>query len=406
MDNLRKTIILVDDNISNLTIGKNVLRDKYNVFTVSSGEKLFKMLEKITPNFIMLDIEMPEMDGYAVIRELKKNPQTAPIPVIFLTARNDSNSELEGLSLGAVDYISKPFSPPLLLKRIELHSLIESQKRELKDYNDNLQEMVEKKTEDVLILQNAVLQTMAELVECRDDNTGGHIERTRYYLHVLVNAMAEQNLYPEQVSAWIKDKFFFTSVQLHDVGKISISDNILKKQGSLTPEEFDEMKSHTTFGADIIEKIKRRVKETAFLDYAKIFALTHHEKWNGTGYPAGLAGENIPLQGRLMAIGDVYDALISERPYKMPMSHNRAVSIIKEGSGTHFDPQLVEVFLSVADRFEQIALLSQQIIDGNATHEEYANLDKLLQTTVLAPPKKPAQEQTAEESESAKPVDQ
>jgi len=396
MDNLRKTIILVDDNISNLTIGKNVLRDKYNVFTVSSGEKLFKMLEKITPNFIMLDIEMPEMDGYTVIRQLKKNPQTASIPVIFLTARNDSNSELEGLSLGAVDYISKPFSPPLLLKRIELHSLIESQKRELQDYNDNLQEMVEKKTEDVFALQDAVLQAMAELVEYRDDNTGGHIERTRYYLHVLVNAMLERNLHPEQVSVWIKDKFFFTSVQLHDVGKISISDNILKKPGPLTPEEFEEMKSHTTFGAEIIENIKHRVKEESFLDYAKIFALTHHEKWNGTGYPAGLSGEDIPLQGRLMAIADVYDALISERPYKTSMSHERAVSIIRDGSGTHFDPQLVEVFLSVADRFEQIALLSKQITGGNATHDEYAKLGKLLATAASTSPKKIEPDQVAE----------
>jgi putative two-component system response regulator len=396
MNNLRETIILVDDNISNLTIGKNVLCDKYNVFTVSSGEKLFKILTKVTPNFIMLDIEMPEMDGYAVIRQLKKNPQTASIPVIFLTARNDSNSELEGLSLGAVDYISKPFSPPLLLKRLELHSLIESQQRELKDYNDNLQAMVDKKTEDVFALQDAVLQAMAELVEYRDDNTGGHIERTRYYLHALVNAMMERNLYTEQVSVWIKDKFFFTSVQLHDVGKISINDNILKKPGPLTPEEFEEMKFHTTFGAEIIENIKHRVKETAFLDYAGIFALTHHEKWNGTGYPAGLAGEDIPLQGRLMAIADVYDALISERPYKTPMSHERAVSIIKEGSGTHFDPQLVEVFLSVADRFEQIALLSRQIVGGNATHDEYEKLGKLLATTASTSSKKTAPDQVVE----------
>jgi putative two-component system response regulator len=354
------------------------------------------MLEKITPNFIMLDIEMPEMDGYTVIRQLKKNPQTASIPVIFLTARNDSNSELEGLSLGAVDYISKPFSPPLLLKRIELHSLIESQKRELQDYNDNLQEMVEKKTEDVFALQDAILQSMAELVEYRDDNTGGHIERTRYYLHVLVNAMVEWNLHSEQVSVWIKDKFFFTSVQLHDVGKISISDNILKKPGPLTPEEFEEMKSHTTFGAEIIENIKHRVKKEAFLDYAKVFALTHHEKWNGTGYPAGLSGENIPLQGRLMAIADVYDALISERPYKTPMSHERAVSIIKDGSGTHFDPQLIEVFLSVADRFEQIALISKQIVGGNATHDEYAKLGKLLATAASTSSKKTAPDQIVE----------
>ncbi|MDR1368491.1 MAG: response regulator [Candidatus Accumulibacter sp.] len=384
-DDARKTIMLVDDNISNLTIGKNVLRDKYNVFTLSSGEKLFKMLEKVTPDFIMLDIEMPEMDGYAVIRQLKADTKTAPIPVIFLTAKNDSNSELEGLSLGAVDYISKPFSPPLLLKRIELHSMLESQKRELQDYNDNLQEMVEKKTEDVFNLQNVVLQTMAELVECRDDITGGHIERTRYYLQILVNAMAEQNLHREQALEWIKDRYFFVSAQLHDVGKIGISDSILKKPGPLTPEEFNEMKTHTTFGAQIIEKIRHRVNEESFLDYAKIFALTHHEKWDGSGYPAGLSGENIPLQGRLMAISDVYDALIAERPYKKPMPHDRAVSIISEGSGKHFDPRLVDVFLSISDQFKRVTGLSYSILGGQSGAEEKIELSELLQPVSLYP---------------------
>ncbi|MDR2507278.1 MAG: response regulator [Candidatus Accumulibacter sp.] len=387
MNNARETIMLVDDNVSNLTIGKNLLRDKYNVFTLSSGEKLFKMLEKVRPDFIMLDIEMPEMDGYAVIKRLKADPKTAPIPVIFLTAKNDSNSELEGLSLGAVDYISKPFSPPLLMKRIELHSLIESQKRELKEYNDNLQGIVEKKTEAVFILQNVVLQTMAELVECRDDITGGHIERTRYYLQILVNAMVERNVNRELGLAWIKDRYFFVSAQLHDVGKITISDNILKKPGPLTPEEFEEMKTHTTFGAQIIDKIKQRVGGEVFLDYARIFALTHHEKWDGTGYPAGLAGEDIPLQGRLMAIADVYDALIAERPYKKPMSHERACAIIEEGKGRHFDPRLVDVFLSVSGLFERVTALSQSLMSGNAGADEKMELEKLLRPVELYPKK-------------------
>ncbi|MDR1311175.1 MAG: response regulator [Burkholderiaceae bacterium] len=386
MPESKKTILLVDDNISNLTIGKNVLRDHYRVLTVASGSKMFSLMEKVVPDLILLDIEMPEMDGYEVIRRLKANPATASIPVIFLTAKTDASSELTGLSLGAVDYISKPFSPPLLVKRIELHLLVESQKRELKDYNDNLMEMVEEKTKTILSMQNAVLQTMSELVECRDDTTGGHIERTRYYLHLLVNAMVTQGVYREQASAWIKDPFFFTSVQLHDVGKIIISDSMLKKPGKLTTEEFESMKYHTTFGAEVIERIKKRMdQEEAFLEYARVFALSHHEKWDGSGYPAGLAGEEIPLQGRLMAIADVYDALISERPYKKPMSHEMATQIIAEGRGTHFDPKLVDLFLSIAHQFAQVARIADKAIQGTAARAEVIELRDLIYPPSLYP---------------------
>jgi putative two-component system response regulator len=358
MENANKKLILVDDNPTNLTIGRNILINKYDVFTIQSGEKLFKILEKVSPDLILLDVEMPEMNGYEVIKRLKDDERYRHIPVVFLTAKNDSNSELEGLTLGAMDYITKPFSPPLLLKRIELHLLIESQKQELKNYNENLQELVNQKTRTVVELQNAVLQTVAEMVECRDDVTGGHIDRTQQYLQILTNALIKKNLYPEYESI-LKDKFFVQSAQLHDVGKIAIQDKILKKPAKLTLDEYEEMKTHTIFGVKVIEKIGENTSEKTFLEHAKIFAGTHHEKWDGTGYPEGLKGRDIPLHGRLMAIADVYDALISERPYKKAFSHEEAVDIIVSGRGTHFDPDLTDLFLSVADLFNGAATYSR-----------------------------------------------
>ena len=356
MDDIkRKTIFMVDDNLTNLTVGKNALLGKYKVFTIPSGKKLFEMLDKTTPDMILLDIEMPDMNGYEIIKVLKSEPRTAEIPVIFLTARSDSGSELEGLSLGAIDYISKPFSPPLLLKRIEVHMLVEEQKLELENYSHNLESMVKEKTDTVLDLQNAILRTVAELVECRDDTTGGHIERTQNYLRILVDALLEDDIYKEEVSSW-NIEFLLQSSQLHDVGKIAIKDSILQKPAKLTPEEFDEMKTHTSFGIKVIEKIQENTSEATFLEYAKIFASTHHEKWDGTGYPSGLSGDNIPLQGRLMAIADVYDALISERPYKKPFSHEEAVDIITKGSGSHFDPNLVKIFLEHEEEFRKVAM--------------------------------------------------
>lgn len=354
MENARKKIMLVDDNITNLTMGKNALIADYDVFTIPSGEKLFKLLTKINPDLILLDVEMPEMNGYDVIKLLKKDEKTVHIPVIFLTAKNDEGSELEGFSLGAVDYITKPFSIPLLLKRIESHLLMEEQKKELLHYNNHLQDMVNEKTKTVVELQNAVLTTVAELVECRDDITGGHIERTQKYLEILVRELIKNNMYNDIVSKW-NLKFLIQSAQLHDVGKIGIHDNILMKPGKLTVEEFDIMKTHTTFGVKVIEKIEANTTERTFLSHAKIFARSHHEKWDGSGYPDGLKGEDIPLQGRLMAIADVYDALISNRPYKKAFSHEQALDIIVSGKGSHFDPCLVDLFLSVADEFNQVA---------------------------------------------------
>ncbi|MCL2634331.1 MAG: response regulator [Oscillospiraceae bacterium] len=353
MEKTRRTIFLVDDNVTNLNIGKDILSKEYNVITIPTADKMFKMLNQIRPDLILLDIEMPEMNGYEAIKILKEDKKTVDIPIIFLTVRGDSSSELAGLSLGAVDYISKPFAPQLLLKRIEVHMTVESQKERLKDYNDNLIIMVNQKAQTVTSLQNAIISTIAELVECRDYTTGGHIERTQNYLKILVEALRNSGLYQKEISSW-NTEFFIQSSQLHDVGKIAVKDSILNKPAKLTDDEFNEIKNHTTFGVEVIERIQKNSIEDAFLEHAKIFAGTHHEKWDGSGYPHGLSGDGIPLQGRLMAIADVYDALISERPYKKPFTHEDAVRIISGGKGTHFDPMLVDVFIMHEQAFQKV----------------------------------------------------
>ncbi|MDR3353971.1 MAG: response regulator [Synergistaceae bacterium] len=363
-DRTYSMIMIVDDSIANLKVAKNALSEFYDVFTVPSAAKMFDLLKRNKPELILLDIDMPEMNGHEAIKVLKDDPDTRDIPVIFLTGMSSPEDELEGLSLGAIDYISKPFMPQLLRKRVELHITVETQKRlleeqtkklekqgaELKHFNENLQKMVAEKTGNVLELQRAILKTVADLVENRDGTTGGHVERTQHGLKALIDGMVDLGLYKDQICEWDID-LMLESSQLHDVGKIAIADSILNKPARLTAEEFDEMKKHAALGVKIIEQIEKETPDSDFLKYAKIFAGTHQEKWDGSGYPNGLAGEDIPLPGRLMAIADVYDALVSERPYKKPCPHEEAVRIILEGRGAHFDPVLVDVFEQVSDRF-------------------------------------------------------
>ena len=343
MNDARELVMLVDDSLASLTVGKKVLSNVYKVIAIPSASKMFELLGRYTPELILLDVNMPEMDGYEAIKILKNNPKMKDIPVIFLTSMRDLTSELQGLNLGAVDYITKPFSAPLLKKRIEVHMFTEKQKKILQDYNVNLQDLVTDKTQTILRLQNKVLQAMAELVEGRDSVTGNHIERTQLYLQVLISALFETNIYQDQTVGW-DINLLLQSSQLHDVGKVAIHDNILKKPGKLTKEEFDEMKKHVIYGVHFIEKIEENEEDSLFLRYAKIFAHYHHEKWDGSGYPNGLAGVDIPLLGRLMAIVDVYEALTSERCYKTAIDHQTAVNIILRGKGTDFDPVLIDLF--------------------------------------------------------------
>ncbi|MDR2353238.1 MAG: response regulator [Deltaproteobacteria bacterium] len=349
--------MLVDDNITNLMFAKSTLSDTYDVFTVPSAAKMFQLLKTAEVDLILLDIEMPEMDGIEAIKILKNDPHTRDIPVIFLTALSNPESEFNGLSLGAVDYISKPFDPNLLHKRVDLHLTFEEQKVvlarqqvELLNFNQNLQQMVLEKTKMVDELQGAILATVADLVESRDDVTGSHVDRTRRWLKILVEALIKSGAYQTEMEGWDLP-LLYRSSQLHDVGKISISDAILLKRGRLTPEEFESIKLHTSFGERIIDKIASKTAEQDFLLHAKIFAATHHEKWDGTGYPNGLKGKEIPLQGRLLAVADVYDALISARPYKIAFPHEYAVEIMIAERGKHFDPVLLDIFKDIHLKF-------------------------------------------------------
>ncbi|GHT49248.1 response regulator [Spirochaetia bacterium] len=358
MDNVKAVIMLVDDNVTNLTMGKNILKDKYNIYPLNSAEMLFEIIDKITPDLILLDIEMPDMDGFETIKKLKEDKVNADIPVIFLTSKTDQQNEIKGFELGASDYVSKPFSPPILLRRIENQLLMSTQRKKLLGYNHDLQQSVDEKTKQIMELQNAILRTVAELVEFRDEANTGHIERTQLFLKLILNKMIEKKVYHDEVSKWDLT-YLIPAAQLHDVGKIAISDVLLNKPSKFSKEEFELMKKHTIFGVAAIKEIEKQTKENAFLYHAKIFAGTHHEKWDGSGYPRSLKGTEIPLQGRIMAIVDVYDALISARPYKEPISIGVAERIIVGSAGSHFDPKLVEVFKLVAAQFADIARITK-----------------------------------------------
>jgi putative two-component system response regulator len=354
MEGRKACIFLVDDNIVNLNTGKAALQHDYTVITIPSGEKLFLSLKKLKPDLILLDIDMPGMSGYDTIKALKSNPETAEIPVIFLTGKNEMENELLGLSLGAVDYITKPFSQPLLLKRVELHLLLKAQKEELREFNGNLIEMVNERTNEISTLQNAIIIWAAEVIEFRDEETGQHVERVQKYLELLLSEMEKTAYYADEVATWDVDAFL-KSASLHDVGKIKIRDNILLKNTRLTDEEAKSMKLHPLHGKTLIESLQNKVPNQTFLEYAKTLAHRHHERWNGTGYPDQLRGEEIPLQARMMAIADVYDALISDRPYKKAFSHEEAMQIIAGERGAQFDPDLVDLFVSISDRIKKVS---------------------------------------------------
>ncbi|MCL1930262.1 MAG: response regulator [Treponema sp.] len=331
-----KTVFIVDDNDTNLMSAKTALDGTYKAFALPSAAKMFKLLEKITPDLILLDVDMPEMDGFQAMSALKSDEKLKSIPVIFLTAKNDAESEIHGFEMGALDFLYKPFSAPVLIKRIETH--IETDR------------LVKESQQAVRDIHNATISVIADVVESRDKVTGGHIERTQAYLEILVNALIRAGIYESEISNWDKN-LLLPSAQLHDVGKINVSDLILNKPGKLTDEEFELIKQHCADGERIIDDIISKTKDDGFLRHAKKFAGYHHEKWNGTGYPRELKEEAIPLEGRIMAIADVYDALVSERPYKKPFTHEQAVQIIKDGSGMHFDPKIVEAFLTVVEDF-------------------------------------------------------
>jgi len=335
----QKIIFLVDDNATNLTMAEEALANQYRVIALSSAAQMFAALEKFRPSMILLDVEMPEMSGFETMKRLKGNEKYAGIPVIFLTGRTDVVSEAHGIELGAVDFIMKPFSKPVLLNRIKNHL--------------NIDELIRERTEKLVRLQNGIVGTMADLVENRDQNTGGHIDRTTTYMKTLIEAMLARDVYSGEMESWNLESVI-SSARLHDLGKIAIPDSILNKPGPLTKEEFEIMKSHSLEGERIIKKTILRTGDVEFLENAKIIAVTHHEKWDGSGYPYGIKEKEIPLQGRIMAVIDVYDALVSDRPYKKAFVHQEAVKIIMESSGRHFDPEITAVFDEINKKILEI----------------------------------------------------
>jgi putative two-component system response regulator len=346
--------MLVDDNTAVLRIGKNVLQDLFEIYTLPSAVRMFELLETVTPDLILLDIEMPELDGFQAIRRLKGDARFASIPIIFLTSRTDETSELKGLSLGAIDYITKPFSAPLLLRRVENQLLAFAQEKAMRAYALGLESRIRQKADQLVAMKNAIISSIAEMVEFRHSQTGGHVTRTQRYLKLLIDRMRADNVYRSELDDFDL-KLFVQSAQLHDIGKIAIRDKILNKPGKLTQEEFEEIQTHVPLGVEAIERIERSAIGYEYLRHARAVTDAHHEKWDGSGYPRGLQGEAIPLEGRLMAIADVYDALISERPYKRSISAEVAARIIEDGRARHFDPMLVDVFHEISGEFAAIS---------------------------------------------------
>ena len=350
------TVLEVDDTPDNLSLMGGLLRDHYHVKVANQGEKALKIAQgEQPPDLILLDIMMPGMDGYEVCRRLKANLHTRDIPVIFLTARADMEDERLGLALGAVDYITKPISPPILLARVATHLALKASADFLRDKSAYLEREVALRTLEVQAIQDVTIMAMTSLAETRDNETGNHIRRTQLYVKALAEHLRDHPRFAHVLTDRMID-LLYKSAPLHDIGKIGIPDAILLKPGKLTVEEFETMKTHTTLGRNAIEEAERRLgMRVAFLSVSKEIAYSHQEKWDGSGYPEGLKGDAIPVSARLMAVADVYDALISKRVYKPAFPHEQACATIVKGRGTHFDPDMVDAFVAIAQDFLHIS---------------------------------------------------
>lgn len=349
MQNTLPKILVIDDEVANLNLLKEILKESYQVFLASSGKHALAFLKNNKPDAIILDVLMPEMDGYEVLREIKAQDDISDVPVIFLTGLDTRDNESFAFKLGAVDYLTKPIVAESVLNRVAIHV-------ELQLYRLHLEEEIAKRTAELVRTQEVILNLMANLTEIKDEDTGAHVKRTTEYMRLLVNALRELDAPDYHISSEEKEDIINTS-KLHDIGKVSVSDAILLKPGKLTDEEFEEVKKHAIAGAVIIkEAIHDYGDAPSFFDIAHEIIISHHEKWDGSGYPFGLSGREIPLSGRLMAIADVYDALVSERSYKTAMSHEEAVEIILEGAGSHFDPFLVHNLRGIIESFADVVI--------------------------------------------------
>jgi len=348
-------IVIVDDSLFDLTACNEILKPHYTVHPVASVVKMFSILEQITPDIIIMDYSMPSIDGLDAVRMLRSNEKFTNIPIILITGDERAEIEAKALHIGVIDYIKKPVDPSTLLSHVQSRIAMSKQSQELRSLNMEVYKKLRLHSEQIETLQNAIFSIIGELVEFRDITTGRHIMNTQRYMICLLQKMIEINhhYYIEEIGRWDYQTAIL-STQLHDIGKIGIHDTLLNKVEKLTEEEYEEIKRHVEIGVKIIDSMIKITCNSKFLLQAKLFIQYHHEKWDGSGYPYGRSGTGIPLEGRLLSIIDVYDALTSERPYKKPLIHKAAVRIIEEGSGTQFDPEVVAVFLLVAEEFESI----------------------------------------------------
>lgn len=357
----KATVLIVDDQPALLTSMSGLLSDDYQVKVANSGERaLIVANKKPIPDLILLDVELDGISGYEVIRQLKANINLHNVPVIFVTSKESQIDEEKGLSLGAVDYITKPASPAILKARVKNHLRLKQASDFLKDNNLFLQKEISRRLEENQQIQDISIRALAHLAETRDPETGDHILRTQLYVETLAKALQNHPRFCDEIDDDYID-LLSKSAPLHDIGKVGIPDNILLKPGKLDADEWEIMKTHALLGAQAIEMAEKDInQEVEFLIEAKNIARWHHEHWDGGGYPDGLLGDEIPISARLMAIADVFDALISRRVYKEPFSFEKAREIILQGAGKQFDPDVIQAFKSVYDTFIAIAEKYQQ----------------------------------------------
>ncbi len=345
----KQKVLIVDDTPENIQVLMETLKEDYAIVAAINGEKALKMAAaEPAPDIILLDVMMPGMDGFEVCKKLKADKHTRDIPVIFITALTEAAEEAKGLALGAVDYLNKPFNPDLVKARIRNHL-------DLKRYRDRLETLVKERTRELALTQAITIESLATLAEYRDPETGGHVKRTQNYVKALAVQLKGHPRFRDELTDDAIEQLY-RAAPLHDIGKVGVPDHILLKEGRLTDEEFEEMKMHVIYGRDALRVTEEKMGKNSFLKYVREIASSHQEKWDGSGYPEGLKGNHIPLSGRLMALADVYDALISKRPYKPPYPHEKALEIITEGRGTHFDPDIVDAFIEIGGTFRNIAL--------------------------------------------------
>jgi putative two-component system response regulator len=356
----RPTVLVADDTPANLMLLAGVLSPHWRVQLAPTGSKALELAWRQTPDVIVLDVMMPGMDGYEVCRQLKAHPATRDVPVLFLTALTQPADEARGFECGGADFIHKPFNPSTVLARVGTQIEARAWRQQLHRRNEWLQQELQARLVDVDRLREATLHVMISFAEFRDESTGHHVRRTQEYVRVLLEWLSERatpGLDPDLPLNTVQIDLIARSAPLHDIGKVAIPDGILLKPGRLNDEEMRVMKTHALQGWEMLRRASDRMGPAGdrYLHYGMQIARHHHERWDGQGYPDGLRGKAIPLSARVMAVADVYDALISRRPYKEPMSHEAALALVQQGSGGHFDPAVVQALLARQDAVRHIA---------------------------------------------------